>query len=298
MWGNLFMSIVGIVAAILSNSTAIMMDGLFSLVGFAAALLARRISHNVDAGPDRLRPAGYAADEALFSTFRALSLLGLVMFAIASAGHSIYRHVLGEPTPVLKFEPMLVYFCLIAAICLLLWALHRFIWSRTGKVSELLRLEAKAAMFDGMITTAAGISLYAIFHFKDGFLAPIAPIGDSIVVLLLCLAVLGQYRRDLLMGIGELMGVTASPKAVSTARRAIRPLVADDGGTVTDLSVMKLGRVHIITVYYNPRREIMAKTMDLLNLQMIHVVREVLPGAEVILIISEYPRRWPNNLIP
>lgn len=113
MWGNLLMGAAGLLAAVLSNSTAIMMDGLFSLVGFTAAFLARKISRRVDAGPDRLRPMGYAADEALFSTFRALSLLGLVMFAMALAGVNIYKYLRGEMTPDLNFGPLFIYFVVI-----------------------------------------------------------------------------------------------------------------------------------------------------------------------------------------
>ncbi|WP_146348335.1 cation transporter [Phaeobacter marinintestinus] len=298
MWGNLFMGAAGILAAVLSNSTAIMMDGLFSLVGFTAAFLGRKISRRVDAGPDRLRPMGYAADEALFSTFRALSLLGLVMFAMTSAGVNIYKYLQGEATPELSFGPLFVYFVVIGGTSFLLWALHRYTWSRTGKVSEILRLEAKASLFDGIITAAAGAGLGAVYFFQDGFLAPIAPIGDSIVVLILCLTAIGQYRRNLVSGMGELVGATANPKAVAAARRAIRPSVADDGGVVTDLSVMKLGRTHLVSVYYNPQRPIDAGEADQLNLRMIHDVREALSGADVILIISEHPRRWPDELDP
>lgn len=298
MWGNLFMAVAGIVAAILSNSIAIMTDGLFSLIGFTAAFLGRRISQNVEAGPDRLRPMGYAADEALFATFRALSLLGLVFFAVASASMSIYKYLSGGTPPQLVFAPLLIYFVLIGITCLLLWALHHWTWSRTGKTSDILRLEAKASMFDGIITAAAAIGLGTVYIFRVGFLAPIAPIGDSIVVLVLCLVVVGQYRRDLMAGMSELAGVTASPATLATARRAIRPAVAEHGGTLTDLSVIKLGRSHLVTAYYDPGKPIAASNVDEINLHMIADIRAELPGADVLLIISEHPRRWPDDISP
>jgi predicted Co/Zn/Cd cation transporter (cation efflux family) len=298
MWGNLFMGVAGIVAAVLSNSTAILMDGLFSVIGFIAAWLGRRILRTVDAAPDKLRPMGYAADEAIFSTFRALSLLGLVLFAVATSGLSIFNHLRGLPPTVLNFGPLFVYFAVVGLTSFLLWAVHRYTWARTGKVSEILRLEAKAALFDAIITAAAGVGLALVFLYRDGFLAPVAPIGDSLVVLILCLAVIGQYRRDLLAGLGELAGVTADPKTVSTARRALRPCLAEDGGTLVDISVMKVGRNYLVTVYYDPERAVHAKEVDALNLCMIRDVREALPGADVLLMISEYPRQWPPELSP
>lgn len=254
MCGNLFMAAAGITAAVLSNSMAILTDGLFSLIGFTAAFLGRRISRTVTLGPDRLRPFGYAADEALFATFRSLSLLGLVFFAVATASMNIYDYLTGGPVPHLVFEPMVIYFSVIGLTCFLLWATHYLTWRRSGRTSDILRLEAKAAMFDGIITAAAAIGLGAVHLYRDGFLAPIAPIGDSIVVLVLCLFAVGQYRRDLVAGMGELAGVTATPATLATARRAIRTAVAQDGGTLNDLSVIKQGRSHLVTVYYNPGR--------------------------------------------
>ncbi len=298
MWGNLFMALAGIAAAVLSNSIAILTDGLFSLIGFTAAFLGRRISQNVEAGPDRLRPMGYAADEALFTTFRALSLLGLVIFAVATASMNIYKYLSGGTPPELVYAPLLIYFAVIGATCFLLWALHHHTWSHTGKSSDILRLEAKASMFDGVITAAAAAGLGAVYVFRDGLLAPIAPIGDSIVVLVLCLVVVGQYRSDLMTGMGELVGVTASPATLATARRAIRPAISEYGGTLTDLSVVKQGRSHLVTAYYDPGRPVSAARIDEINLRMIADVRTDLPGADVLLIISEHPRRWPDDISP
>lgn len=298
MGASLVMGVAGVAAALLANSTAILTDGLFSLIGFTAAFMGRRIGRRVDAPPDRIRPAGYAADEALFSTFRALSLLGLVSFASLSAVMAISSYASGGDAPQLNFAPLAVYFPLIAGICSAMWALHRWTWTRTGRRSDVLRLEAKAAATDGLMTVGAGVALGAVYLFEDGFLAPIAPVGDSIVVLLLCLALAGQYRRELLSGMGELVGVTAPPEAVAAARRAVREAVREDGGVVTDLSVMKMGRTHLTTVYYDPGRAVRAADMDALNLRMIRDVRAALPGADVLLLITEHPRRWPEELSP
>ena len=70
MWANLFMGVTGVICAVLSHSNAILVDGLFSTIGFTAAVVGRRISARAEDGPDRFRPFGYAADEAIFTTFR------------------------------------------------------------------------------------------------------------------------------------------------------------------------------------------------------------------------------------
>ncbi len=178
MCGNLFMAALGLLAGFLANSSAIMLDGLFSLVGFVSALLGRRVGRMAEAGPDRRRPFGYSADEAIFATFRSLSLLGLILFAVASAGRNILAHAAGAAPEPLHFAPMLAYFAAIGLTCTLLWTSHRLAWIRSGRQSAILRLEARAALFDGVITTAAGLGLGLIYLLRDGVLAPVAPIGD------------------------------------------------------------------------------------------------------------------------
>jgi divalent metal cation (Fe/Co/Zn/Cd) transporter len=198
MWGNLFMGSAGILAAILSNSQAILVDGLFSMIGFTAAIVGKRISRTANAQPDKRRPFGYAADEAIFTTFRSLSLLGLVLFALSSATMSIYAYANGNIPPVLNMGALLIYFVAIALTCALLWFFHNRAWRRTDRRSDILRLEAKAAAFDGLITVSAGGGLVLLSVYHDGFLAPIAPVGDSVIVLILCLVVVSRYFQDFL----------------------------------------------------------------------------------------------------
>ncbi|MBC9247034.1 cation transporter [Paracoccus sp. 11-3] len=298
MAGNLVMAVAGVVAGFMTNSNAIIMDGLFSMTGFASAFLARGISRKIEAGPDRLRPYGYAADEAIFVTFRSLSLLGLVLFAITSAARNIFSYLHGNTPEPLNFAPMTVYFVLITAICFWLWWSHWQSWIKSGKSSDILLVESRAAAFDGAITLATGIGMLGIYLLRDGPLAPIAPVGDSIIVIILCLTAIGQYISGLRSGLGELAGVTAAPDIVARAHRAVRPALIQDGGRLTDLSVTKSGRSYYVSVYYDPLRPMAAAEVDTLNLQLIYDMRAALPGSDVLLVISTYPRRWPDAVNP
>lgn len=298
MYGNLLMAAAGVLAGFMTNSNAIIMDGLFSMIGFASALLARGVTRKVDAGPDRQRPYGYAADEAIFVTFRSLSLLGLVLFAMTSAAKNIFSYLRGNVPDPLNFAPMSVYFVLITAICFLLWWQHWRGWIKSGKTSDLLRLESRAAAFDGAVTLATGIGMLGIYLLRDSPLAAITPIGDSIIVIVLCLTAISQYIRGVRNGLGELAGVTATPRIVAIAHRALRPALNRDGGQLHDLSVTKSGRSYYVSVYYDPLRPMAAADIDRLNLQLIHDMRAALPGSDVLLIISTYPRRWPDAISP
>ncbi|MBC2711785.1 MAG: cation transporter [Desulfosarcina sp.] len=84
-WANLFMGVAGIVAAIGSHASALMLDGLFSGVNFLAAVLAARVAASIQQKPNVLRPFGYEIDEPMYVMFRSLVLTGVIISGTKSA---------------------------------------------------------------------------------------------------------------------------------------------------------------------------------------------------------------------
>ena len=62
-----------------SASTATSASASAAAAASAAAVVGARVSASTQLAPDKTRPLGYAADESIYATFRALSLLGLVL---------------------------------------------------------------------------------------------------------------------------------------------------------------------------------------------------------------------------
>lgn len=293
-WGNLLMGAAGVLAAWLSNSTAVLVDGLFSLIGFLAAVIGARVSETIHLAPDHRRPIGYAADESIYVTFRALTLLGLVVFAICNALLNIARYASGGDIPVLRFEPLVVYFVAVGAICFGLAVIHHSTWRKTGRSSDVLRLEAKAATFDGAITLAAGAGLSIFSFLKGGPIGWVAPIGDSLIVLLLCFLVIGRYYGDFMQGIGELAGVSAAPEHIASARRAVRRVIDEAGGRLVDLSVLKLGRRYLVQVYYDPNTPILAASVDDLTRRIDAALAADMGQASSTVLVSRHGRVLPE----
>lgn len=294
-WGNLFMGVAGVLAAWLSNSSAVLVDGLFSLIGFSAAIIGARISARVHLGPDRLRPTGYAADEAIYQTFRALSLVGLIAFAFGNAVLSIVNYSRGGEMAELYYPPLYVYFVVICAVCAGMALVHHVAWRRTGRVSALLGMEAKAAVFDGVMSLAAGLGLAVLPLLKGGVLGWVAPIGDSIIVLFLCCLAIGRYYRDFMDGLGELAGVSARPEVVAETRRTVRKAVDELGGRLVDLSVMKLGRTNFVQVYFDPQKPTTAKEVDDVTRKLDNALAGSAAQAVSIVIVSEHGRKLVSD---
>ena len=59
------MTLAGFVAHVLTGSSALLLDGLYSAVLVGSSLIASRISRNVVRPPDRAWPYGYEGQEAL-----------------------------------------------------------------------------------------------------------------------------------------------------------------------------------------------------------------------------------------
>ncbi|WP_253450003.1 cation transporter [Halomonas sp. Y3] len=189
MIGSVLMGVAGVAAGLLGNSAAIMMDGLFSTIAFIFAFLGLRVSQRLKNSPDNVRPMGYAAEESLFTTFRSLTILGLIIFAAGSAAISIYAYFAYGEVSGLVFGPILIYFFVIGVLCVFLWAFHYRNWVLSGRRSDILRLEAKAAAFDGLLTGIVAVGFVVVYFFQDGIIAPIVPIADSLIVLIRnCLA--------------------------------------------------------------------------------------------------------------
>ncbi|MDJ0858634.1 MAG: cation transporter [Dinoroseobacter sp.] len=286
MIGNLWMAAVGIWAAVLSGSQAILVDGLFSLIGFAAAGFALKVTRDIARRPDRIRPFGYGTEESIFTTFRALTLLGLVLFGIGDALWNIATYIGGSTPEPLNYGPVATYLVIVCVTCGVLWAFHRHAWRKSGKSSDILKLEANAVAFDAGMTVAAGAGLFLIRYLGDGWLAPIAPVGDSLIVLGLCSMAAAWYFADFKSGLAELGGTAASKSRYKTVRKAIRGPLDAWGGTLVDLAVVKAGRSFSVLVFVDPRRPVTAIEVEALGDHLNQQLQQVLGHVDALVTLA------------
>ena len=290
-WANLGMGIAGAIAAWASNSQALLIDGLFSLIGYISAVYAMRISETAHRGPDRARPFGYAADEALYSTFRALALLGLVLFGIAQAILGIIDYLIHGDAEVIRLAPVAVYTVIVAITCFWLAFVHWRAWSRTGRQSDMLRLELTASIYDGVITLSAGVGLLCAPLLIGTALEGLVPVADSIMVLILCSIAILSYLRAFRKGLLQLAGISAGPNDHLAVQRPLRRIAEEDGGNIIDIAMVRMGRKLDIVVYYNPHHPVTAAQIDTLTTKMLTALKdEIDTAAALLLVVSEEGR--------
>jgi len=264
-WANLLMAVAGIIAAYLSRSDAMLVDGLYSAVNFVSAMVAARIGARVGGPATRQRPWGHDFEEVLYVTFRSLILIGLLVFAGFVAGSKILTFFTGGNVPDLVFGPIAVYAVVIVLICLGLAGVFHWAYVASGRQSSILKTEARAALIDGAISLASGAALLSLPFLLGTPLEPYIPIGDAVVVLILVLFIiwqpLGSFRETLL----DLTGVSAPGKTVSVVYRAARALAREKGYRFHRAAVLQAGRMHYAAVYINPDRPVEAAEIDEFN---------------------------------
>ena len=117
---SLLMAAMGISVYALSGSEALLLDGLLSGVMAASSVIAARFGSNVVRPADRAYPYSHDGQEALYVLFRSLVLIGILSFAVITAGTTIVNHLAGQMVAAMQLRPVATYAGLMVVLCLAL----------------------------------------------------------------------------------------------------------------------------------------------------------------------------------
>lgn len=259
---NAVMALAGFSAHVLTGSSALLLDGLYSAVLVGSSLIASRISRNVVRPPDRAWPYGYEGQEALYVLFRSLVLLGVIGFGVGSSCSTLIDWWRGNSIAPLHLEPVGLYTALMTALCGLLAWRHRRDWRRTGRVSLLLLTEARNARIDAVITLATGLALLASPLLLATPLPALAPITDALLVLAVSLALLREPLAALRDAMAQAAGCAADPDVLQRTRLVLMQELVGLQLQMMDFTVQQLGRTAFVVVYINPLRPQESRVID------------------------------------
>jgi len=275
-WASLFMGVAGITAALASNASALMLDGLFSGVNFVAALVAARVSRSVSRQPDVLRPFGYEIDEAVYVMFRSLVLTGIIIVAVFIAASKIFVYVTGGELAPVKLDWVAGYMALMVTICFSLAAWHHHNWRATGRQSQLLKTERTAAVIDGVLSAAAGAAFLLIALLENTALSFLVPISDAIVVLGLAAYMIWQPLGMFGRALGEVVGEAADDATQQRLRAAMEDGLDATRFQLLDSAAVRLGRSLFAVAYIRPGESVDAAGLDAIRDQLLGRCRKAL----------------------
>lgn len=154
----------------------------------------------------------------------------------------------------------------------------------------MLRLESLASFYDGLIAVLAGGSLLSTALMANTIFEPIAPIMDSIVLIVLSAFALLSYLPAFRQGVAQLAGVPASSEDQVALRRIFNRIASDTGGEVVDIAAVRLGRKLDSVVYYDPKKPVTVAEIDALTLRMDTEVNSQVGTAAILLVVSRAGR--------
>jgi cation diffusion facilitator family transporter len=174
--GNVIIGVVGVTIALISDSQAILLDGLFNLTYFLTGLFAIKVAGLVQRGDDERFPAGYSFFEPLINGIKGLMVLGVSVMALIGALDALFSG--GR-----AISPGLatVYGLFAASTC---WALA--LATHRGAVksgSPLLKADAENWLVNGAISLAVLMAFISIYLVRNTRFAGFIPYIDPLLVL-------------------------------------------------------------------------------------------------------------------
>lgn len=184
---NILMAVIGVILFVFSNSKAVLIDGLFSLIQFIATLIAIKVSRDIqftNKTTKKKYPLGQYSKETLYVLFKSILIIVLLVFSIFSSISSITAYI-SDPLsiPEIDLTFILINGGLMTVLCFGLSLVYKHYNKKIGNCSEVLKAEAMGANLDGIISFATAIS-FILFKIIP-FLKPLYPISDAILVLML-----------------------------------------------------------------------------------------------------------------
>ncbi len=181
---NILMALIGVILFIFSNSKAVLIDGLFSLIQFISILIAVKISKDIQTSHKKKYPLGQYSKETLYVLFKSILIIVLLVSSIFSSISSITTFI-SDPSliPEVDLTLVLINGGLMTVLCFGLSLIYKHYNKKIGNCSEVLKAEAMGANLDGIISLGTAIA-FILFKIIP-FLKPLFPISDAILVLML-----------------------------------------------------------------------------------------------------------------
>jgi cation diffusion facilitator family transporter len=240
--GALFMAGLGFSFAVLTSSDAVLLDGFFSLIGFAIGLVSLRVASLVRRPDDEVYHFGYAAYEPMLNLTKGLLMAFVTLFALVSAidvvmhgGHEIQA---GWAS---------VYAWVAAVGCFGIAVSQRSLSRKTG--SPLLAVDSKNWLIDGLMSVAVGVAFLVAVFLADSPYDHLLPYADPAVVIILVILSLPIPFTIVRDNWRQMLGRAPGEEVQLKARAAVEKVLGPSKDYETKIRLDQLGRLTYLQLY-------------------------------------------------
>lgn len=265
--GALGMAGLGIGFYFATQSEAILLDGLFSLIGFVISSVALWVSRLVHRPHDQYFNFGYAGFEPLLNLIKGFIIAILTVFAGVSAFNALLQG--GRPINV-GFAA--IYAAIAAIGCLSIAAAQRRVAKSTG--SPLVEVDAKNWFIDGMLSLAVGVGFVIAFILQGTRFEDYLPYVDPAIVLLMVLATSFIPASIILDNLNQLLLGSPGLETRKKAREVLDGVMKKWPGLETTLRMTMTGRYLYVHVYVIPD-----EAFEVQGINQLDQIRDEIAGA-------------------
>jgi cation diffusion facilitator family transporter len=240
--GALFMAALGIGFAILTSSDAVLLDGLFSLIGFAIGLVSLRVATLVRRPDDELYHFGYAAYEPMLNLSKGLLMAFVTIFALVSAVE-VALHGGRE----IQAGWASVYAIIAAAGCFSIALSQRTLSKKTA--SPLLAVDSKNWLIDGFMSVAVAIAFLVAVLLADSTWAYLLPYADPAVVIILVVLSLPIPAKIIRDNWNQMLGRAPDDEVQVRAREAVASVFEGIDDVQTSVRMQQIGRTSYVQLF-------------------------------------------------
>lgn len=240
--GALFMAGLGFGFAVLTSSDAVLLDGFFSLIGFAIGLVSLRVATLVHRPDDDEYHFGYAAYEPMLNLTKGLLMAFVTLFALVSA-----ILVVMEGGREIEAGWASIYAWVAAVGCFAIAVSQRALAKRTS--SPLLGVDAKNWLIDGLMSVAVGIAFLVAVLLVDTSYAHLLPYADPAVVIVLVVLSLPIPLKIIRDNWNQLLGRAPDEDVQKRAREAVATVFGGESDVATRVRMEQIGRFTYLQLY-------------------------------------------------
>lgn len=285
IWANVGFALAGFGFALLTGSEAILLDGVFSLIGWLMALLTARVATLVRRPSDASFPFGYLALSPLLNTVKGLIVLAVCGFALVQALDALFGG--GRAVVV---EVAAVYGVLMTASCAVLALVLHHLARLSG--SPLVEADAQNSSADALLSSAVALGFAGALMLERTSFASWTPYVDPILVALVVVLALALPISMIQQGLRELLLMAPETRLVKRAEAAIAGAIEGDEIERTVVRVVRVGRYLTAFTYVLLARDAHAPVaaFDALRARAQEALDAVHPDAYVDIVFTTHPR--------
>ena len=242
LWGNIGITLVGVIFALWTRSEAIFLDSLFSAIHLAVSLLSLRISQLIQRPGDDDYPFGYAMFEPFLNMGKGLVIVLVALFALFSASEALLNG--GRSVE----AGIALWYAVLAAVTCLAMA---FVQKRfaIATQSQILDLDFKNWLIDGAVNTGVAIAFTAMLLLQNTQWNNFIPYVDPVLVLLLVAIVIPLPLQTVVQNSLQIVGRKPKNEQSDRIEQIVETVLADVPHQEYHLRHLNMGRLVYVQVY-------------------------------------------------